>query len=656
MNDNYIKRYASEDYVAEEVAKLPQPDWNQNDETAKDYVKNRPFYTSISTMYTDEFTGEYSGSYNWLEHDTSKISPYWKEGQSVTVTWNGVEYPLTVRWCSPIGYDGVGNFSIYMPDMPEICEDTGEPFAIWCVGSEGFIVAVPGEEPVTATWKVGVPDVLTDVPIPDKYIPGWVKNATNNVMSKSDPAGTGSFSLNRKEGTEIGYKSFAEGHNTTASAQAAHAECSDTTASGNYSHAEGCVTTASGAGSHAEGGNTTASGDYSHAEGHGTIASGENSHVQGKYNIEDTGNKHAHIVGNGSTVARSNAHTLDWDGNAWFSGDVYVGSNSGVNKDEGSKKLATEDKVTELALPLPETAQVGQMFRVSEVDGNGRVTKVEAVDPVQADHAQNDETKPDYVKNRLAWTDDPVETVLIAETTNEWTALGFDGALMLDPIEITEGTTYKVNWDGTLYECVSYMTQAGIVAVGNDVVGGAGDTGGNGEPFFITVFNGATMVIADSVGSHVFSVVELAQEVHPFDTKYIPTVPHIDPELTSHVKYSVNLESLFDIPSSAVLDLEKGESIERTLSKKRWDIYSNYVCHADSEVRNLPMVMWSTFICEDIRTDFVEGYRISYSTEENAPCIRLQSFIIDIDYNPETEILACTKRHFIVGRVSANEE
>lgn len=52
-------------------------------------------------------------------------------------------------------------------------------------------------------------------------------------------------------------------------------------------------------------------------------------------------------MGNGSSDgARSNAHTLDWEGNAWYSGDVYVGSTSGTNKDEGSKKLATVDELT----------------------------------------------------------------------------------------------------------------------------------------------------------------------------------------------------------------------------------------------------------------------------------------------------------------------
>ncbi len=111
-----------------------------------------------------------------------------------------------------------------------------------------------------------------------------------------------------------------------------------TTASGEKSHAEGEKTTASGYVSHAEGNGAIASGSYSHAEGFLTEASGENQHVQGKYNIADTTN--AHIVGNGSSNSnKSNAHTIDWHGNAWFAGDVYTGSTSGKNKDDGSVKL-----------------------------------------------------------------------------------------------------------------------------------------------------------------------------------------------------------------------------------------------------------------------------------------------------------------------------
>lgn len=119
------------------------------------------------------------------------------------------------------------------------------------------------------------------------------------------------------------YCSHAEGSVTTASGSASHAEGSITTASGKYSHAEGFNTAASGEASHAEGFITTASGEYSHAEGLHTEANGLGQHVQGKFNIVYTDNVYAHIVGNGSSdTARSNAHTLDWDGNAWYAGTV----------------------------------------------------------------------------------------------------------------------------------------------------------------------------------------------------------------------------------------------------------------------------------------------------------------------------------------------
>lgn len=73
--------------------------------------------------------------------------------------------------------------------------------------------------------------------------------------------------------------------------------------------------------SHTEGLCTTASGYYSHAEGCFTVASGANQHAQGKYNISNS--NLAHIVGNGnSDTERSNAHTLNWSGNAYYAGSM----------------------------------------------------------------------------------------------------------------------------------------------------------------------------------------------------------------------------------------------------------------------------------------------------------------------------------------------
>lgn len=164
---------------------------------------------------------------------------------------------------------------------------------------------------------------------------------------------TGSISHNRKAGTTVGTNSVAEGNNNEASGITSHAEGDNTVAKGKYSHAEGrSATTASGDTAHAEGIATTASGEASHSEGVATKAVGNEQHVQGKYNIVDAegaNGKYAHIVGNGTSgAARSNAHTLDWNGNAWFASEVFVG---GMGQDDASaEKLA---KTSELAAYQP---------------------------------------------------------------------------------------------------------------------------------------------------------------------------------------------------------------------------------------------------------------------------------------------------------------
>ena len=110
---------------------------------------------------------------------------------------------------------------------------------------------------------------------------------------------------------------------TKATGAGAHAQGAATKATGAYSHAEGYKTEASGICSHTEGSQTKANGEYAHAEGLSTLASSKAQHVQGKYNVEDKDGKYAHVVGNGTALSkRSNCHTVDWDGNAWYSGSI----------------------------------------------------------------------------------------------------------------------------------------------------------------------------------------------------------------------------------------------------------------------------------------------------------------------------------------------
>lgn len=221
-----------------------------------------------------------------------------------------------------------------------------------------------------------------------------IKIDTSNLVSKESPVFTGSISMGRKEGTSIGENSYAIGYNVEASGDSSHAEGYMTNASGTNSHAEGYKTNASGSISHAEGYNTTSSGNYSHAEGtdttasgynshaegHGTTAHGENQHVEGRYNIVDNISKYAHIVGNGSSKNnRSNAHTLDWEGNGWYAGDVRA----------NNIPYVANEKVV---LTVPAASITAKK---TEIDDNSRETPVQI--PVNGT-VTYDSTKSYYLK------------------------------------------------------------------------------------------------------------------------------------------------------------------------------------------------------------------------------------------------------------------
>ena len=183
-------------------------------------------------------------------------------------------------------------------------------------GRGGVVACVPGEDygfPILT--GSGAPDRETAASLGQFYIDTsatvppylYVNVGYNNDngflwqstmgLSALDPTAQGSFRLNPVAGEAKGWFSTAMGISCEAE--------------GMYAFAEGF--------------GAKAKAKKSHAEGDCTVASSEGQHVQGKYNVEDTEGKHAHIVGNGTANERSNAHTLDWDGNAWFAGKVFVG-------------------------------------------------------------------------------------------------------------------------------------------------------------------------------------------------------------------------------------------------------------------------------------------------------------------------------------------
>lgn len=334
MLNNYTTVLSNKNY---------RPDWSVNDESNPAFVKNRPFYTPdvVETVLLEETTIDMGSGGNRTGLFT--LPSGFDNDQKYKVVWDGVSYTCTAKLVQPFGIS-IGNASLASSGS-----GSGEPFLIGKM-SGGYITFASGGLHTISISMIESDAAVVKLPIEyhqNSNILNGGGTGSLRTAGAFSSSGTHSFAEGGST-TASGIYSHAEGYHTTASHHASHTEGDSTTASGKNSHAEGDHTTASGWHSHAEGMYTTARGDASHAEGDDTIAASKAQHAQGKYNIADASNTYAHIVGNGTSDSkRSNAHTLDWDGNAWFAGDIYVGSTSGTNKDEGSKKLVTVDDIAQ---------------------------------------------------------------------------------------------------------------------------------------------------------------------------------------------------------------------------------------------------------------------------------------------------------------------
>lgn len=450
-------------------SELVQSDWNQNDETAKDYIKNRICYTKDATETivlnsTFSFTDISQQDKTVFSYQDTSSSIKFNEGTVYNVNFDSISYSCiaftntNIPNCVILGNLGV---------VSELPSATNEPFVMVTdsKGSQGLQILTN----LTGTsHSVKITETHTEIiKLDKKYIPDDIFTSIENIdnkvedfinntqfLTKTDSVGTGSFSFNRETGSTVGKNSatfglnniasgnnafaegainkatglntHAEGNATTASGNAAHAEGSGTKATGAMSHAEGLNTNTKGLASHAEGIRTIAQGNFSHAEGRDTIALGENQHVEGMLNIGDETS--LHIVGNGtySTMTkpdtRSNAYTLDRLGNAWFAGNVYVGSTSGTNKDDGSKKLATEEYVDSQMTTIND--QLGGLTGAMHFIGKAAVdiTDGSTTDPQIANYTTKE--KGDVILGK----DDHKEFVWNGAT---WEELGDEGSYVL---------------------------------------------------------------------------------------------------------------------------------------------------------------------------------------------------------------------------------
>lgn len=163
--DILVKTETGSEWQKQEPA-TSTPDWNQNDSTASDYIKNRPFYTGeqIFTEIIPEQTYTLSsiGSGFTAYEDSSGTYPYsLEESKDYTVVYNGTTYELTSASFQNFVYVGdVGPFTT--GSEPSV------PFVI--MAGSGFLQIVDYIGSTEVTFKISA-NAQEIKQIDTKYIP-----------------------------------------------------------------------------------------------------------------------------------------------------------------------------------------------------------------------------------------------------------------------------------------------------------------------------------------------------------------------------------------------------------------------------------------------------------------------------------------------------
>lgn len=221
------------------------------------------------------------------------------------------------------------------PDYAKVChlEDNGLPFLLivedlnsakflddfiygtpeWLASlTEDTISIKIGEAMMSAATHMIPPHLLPA----DLSFTHWLfDRKTNSIAAKSAYSASG-------------VNAFAIGTGTKATNANCVALGDGTQATGLRAFAGGYKSVASGQNAFAFGNTTTAAGFNTTAFGSGTVAQTASQLVIGKYNILDTVSKgnNAFIIGNGTSDLRSNALTVDWNGNLSAAGSVETTS------------------------------------------------------------------------------------------------------------------------------------------------------------------------------------------------------------------------------------------------------------------------------------------------------------------------------------------
>lgn len=180
-------------------------DWNQNDPTAVDYVKNRTHYTkSVTAQIADNVTVT-------IANAVPAINPFtidkFIEGCTYTVTWDGAAYECVAYIAEGPNVPSLGNaISIGIPSG-----GNGEPFFITASEGESLVFGEDGTHTLSMIGEVEV-GVRTLDP---KYLPGGIEYAEKTAINRIHGGSAELQAEDRHVFIEnVPFLDFIEKHNT----------------------------------------------------------------------------------------------------------------------------------------------------------------------------------------------------------------------------------------------------------------------------------------------------------------------------------------------------------------------------------------------------------------------------------------------------------
>lgn len=189
---------------------------------------------------------------------------------------------------------------------------------------------------------------------------------------------------------------------------------------------------------------------------------------------------------------------------------------------------------------------------------------------VQPDWSQNDETAPDYVKNRPGGYVDGEEW---SDVFNQTVSFGKEGtSLWLGVVSVSYelfdiGKTYKVTWDNVEYDCVCGTVNASKY-LGNLAI--LGETPDTGEPFIVALNSEQSVIGTSQTGSqHSVIIKAFGDKIIPIDLKYLPVASDDSYGLVTTKQVS----KVYNLPESVPMNVLKEaiDAFEKNGATVIWD-------------------------------------------------------------------------------------